>query len=89
MHAADTAPYIRVCSRADIEQLVTDIAAAFGAEPGYGPLLMEEGFDDRQWTIVWEEGPEEWAYYAGDRVAAPAGTFLEPATYCVLTVALI
>ncbi|MER6828807.1 hypothetical protein ABT352_22695 [Streptosporangium sp. NPDC000563] len=78
-----------VCAREEVERLVADIATEFKAHPDYGPRLMEEGFDDRQWTIVWEEGPEEWAYHAGDRVTAPAGTFLEPVSYYVLAVCLI
>ncbi|MEU4406279.1 hypothetical protein AB0F88_17290 [Streptosporangium sp. NPDC023963] len=85
----DLATGTYVCSREEIERLVADIATVFGAQPGYGPHLMEEGFDGRQWTIVWDEGPEEWAYRAGDLVAAPAGTFLEPVSYYVLAVCLI
>ncbi|GAA2657558.1 hypothetical protein [Nonomuraea recticatena] len=75
-----------VCSRRAAEKLVAQLAETYRAQPEYGPELMEEGFDDRQWTIVWEGGPEEWAYHASERIPAPAGTFLEPVNYCVLAI---
>lgn len=32
---------------------------------GPPPVLMEGGFDGRDWTIVWEEGPDEWPFVLG------------------------
>lgn len=56
----------------------------------YPPILMMKGFDGREWTILWEEGPYEWPYLFphggieeefGFRVAevsVPAGLLIEP-----------
>ncbi|MFC4060183.1 hypothetical protein ACFOWE_17905 [Planomonospora corallina] len=76
-----------VCSRAQAEQLVDDLTAAFGGRPG-DFVLMDEGFDDRQWTIV-GEAFDEWTVRVEGRVTPPPGTFLEPVTYCQLAICLI
>ncbi|MEZ0076349.1 hypothetical protein [Planotetraspora sp. GP83] len=68
---------ITTVSPEDAEQVVAAIAAHFPHDPAYGPQLMEEDFDDRQWTIVWDEGPYCWALHASHRILAPAGVFLD------------
>jgi hypothetical protein len=79
-----------VCTLAEARQARDDIAGAFLHEPGYGPHLMEEGFDDRQWTIVWEEGaPDEWTNRLDGRVAAPAGTYFEAVNHLQLAISCI
>jgi hypothetical protein len=78
-------PY-RPCTRAAAEQVRDAIAEHFHAHPGYGPQLMDEGWDGRPWTIVWDEGPDEWAYNASYQITPPAGCFLEPVNYCSLAI---
>lgn len=60
-------------------------------QEGYEPKLVQD-FDDREWTILWEEGPYEWPYLFphggieeefGFKVAdlssqIPAEVFVEP-----------
>lgn len=76
-----------VCTFAEAQQARDDIAAAFPHEPGYGPRLMEEGFDGRQWTIVWEEGaPDGWMDRLDGRVAAPAGTYFGEVNHLQLAI---
>lgn len=58
------------------EQVRDLIAAAFDAEPGYGPTLLEEWFDDRQWTVAWEHR-DDWPYGISDHVTPPRGVWLE------------
>lgn len=61
-------------SRADAEQVRDALAAWAPAYPA--PVLLAD-FDGRPWTILWEEGPEDWVYRL-DGVTWPAGTFIEP-----------
>ncbi|MFI6290095.1 hypothetical protein ACIBEJ_00835 [Nonomuraea sp. NPDC050790] len=80
--------YTYVCTRATAEAFVAELISAYKADPGYAPELMDEGFDGRQWTIVWDCGPDEWAYEASYKMAAPKGTYLEPVRYAVLAICL-
>ncbi|MGR6915342.1 hypothetical protein ACU635_13950 [[Actinomadura] parvosata] len=48
------------------------IATVFDASPGYGPQLMDPGWDEGVGrVIVWEYGPDGWTY------AVPFGGALE------------
>lgn len=63
-------------------------------QEGYEPKLVQD-FDDREWTILWEEGPYEWPYLFphggveeefGFKVAdvsgqIPEGIFAEPVNH--------
>jgi hypothetical protein len=75
-------------TRKQAEAVLQSVEAQFARyiEPGYGPKLMDEDWDEGFWAIVWEEGaPYEWTLAAevggtdeelsvlrGERVDIPA-----------------
>lgn len=77
-------------TREQAEQVLAAIIAHYAATPDWLPCLMEEGWDDRQWTIVWDNGPPEWAYEFGDVATEqgllPAGVWVESVNHLALSV---
>lgn len=52
---------VKAQHKAWVEPMLDDDGSVI-LDAGPPPVLMEEGFDGRQWTIVWEEGPDEWPF---------------------------
>lgn len=63
-------------TREQAEQIRDSIATTFHAQPGYGPQLKDRGFAGRDWMIVWDKGPDEWACQATYQVTVPDGLYL-------------
>lgn len=57
------------------EAVVARIAEVFGADPKYGPELLED-WDGHRWVVMWEKGPFEWTYGASSKVDVP-GVWVE------------
>lgn len=79
--------YTRVCTRRQAERVRDQIAKLFGSAPDDAPTLMEEGFDGRQWTIVWGGGGRDaWVLEAIQKIPAPPGCHLDAQTYSQLVI---
>lgn len=83
-------------SRDQAERVVAALATQFGVSANE-PELMEEWFDGRQWSIVWQ-GPHEWTSYVPDggtsvesgwtvpAIELPPGVHVETVNPCTISI---